>query len=133
VVAIVKRTNRGSPVVEFFVDTVTGSLLSHHAIIIQIGWSPDPGVSREISTVNTFAISSISCMIDNVSYNVMMIGIDKSLMVWKLNFSGHEITGEPLRRLKGHSHFVSDLNISLDSDFALSASWDKVRFMIIRR
>lgn len=31
--------------------------------------------------------------------------------------------GQPKRALKGHSHFVNDVVISSDGQFALSASW----------
>merc|ERR1719253_2332187 len=57
---------------------------------------------------------------------------DKSVMVWSLyngstpstpNPEDHEY-GFARRALKGHSHFVSDVVISSDGAFALSASWD---------
>jgi guanine nucleotide-binding protein subunit beta-2-like 1 protein len=48
---------------------------------------------------------------------------DKSIIVWKLE-RGEDSYGVPLRRLKGHSHFVSDVVISSDGMFALSGSWD---------
>merc|ERR1712002_186258 len=48
---------------------------------------------------------------------------DKSLIVWKL--TRDETTyGVMNRRLCGHSHFVSDVVISTDGQFALSGSWD---------
>lgn len=52
---------------------------------------------------------------------------DKSVIVWQLTHSG---SGEDMsygyarRALRGHSHFVSDVVISSDGAFALSASWD---------
>jgi len=51
---------------------------------------------------------------------------DKSLIVWKMSDeSGEEKEyGQMLRRLKGHSHFVQDVAISSDGQFALSGSWD---------
>jgi len=56
---------------------------------------------------------------------------DKSVLVWTLtgagsDFQGPERTafGTPKRRLAGHSHFVSDVVISSDGQFALSGSWD---------
>jgi guanine nucleotide-binding protein subunit beta-2-like 1 protein len=57
---------------------------------------------------------------------------DKSIMVWQLyngstpsteNVEDHEY-GFSRRALRGHSHFVSDVVISSDGAFALSASWD---------
>ena len=52
---------------------------------------------------------------------------DKSVIVWKLTHSsGGEGNsyGFARRALRGHSHFVSDVVISSDGAFALSASWD---------
>lgn len=48
---------------------------------------------------------------------------DKSIIVWKLG-GGGDSYGTPLRALRGHSHFVSDVVISSDGQFALSGSWD---------
>lgn len=56
---------------------------------------------------------------------------DKSVLVWTLD-SGHgnmvggmeDSYGTPRRALRGHSHFVSDVVISSDGQFALSGSWD---------
>jgi len=45
---------------------------------------------------------------------------DKSILVWTL--TGSE--GRARRALRGHSHFVSDVVISSDGQFALSGSWD---------
>jgi len=48
---------------------------------------------------------------------------DKTIIVWQL--TRHESAyGVPKRSLKGHSHFVSDVVISSDGQFALSGSWD---------
>ena len=53
---------------------------------------------------------------------------DKSVVVWQLLHSasgGEENSyGFARRALRGHSHFVSDVVISSDGAFALSASWD---------
>merc|ERR1711935_650284 len=48
---------------------------------------------------------------------------DKTLLVWRITREDNQY-GYPLRRLKGHSHFVSDVVISSDGQFALSGSWD---------
>lgn len=48
---------------------------------------------------------------------------DKSVIVWHLTHSGDQY-GYAKRALKGHNHFVSDVVISSDGAFALSASWD---------
>ena len=51
---------------------------------------------------------------------------DKTCLVWTLTNAGGdgEAYGYPRRALKGHSHFVSDVVISSDGQFALSGSWD---------
>lgn len=51
---------------------------------------------------------------------------DKSVIVWRLTHSVGEDDsyGYAQRALRGHSHFVSDVVISSDGAFALSASWD---------
>lgn len=46
---------------------------------------------------------------------------DKSLIVWKLNSED----GYPFKRLTGHGHFITDVVLSLDGQYALSGSWDK--------
>jgi len=48
---------------------------------------------------------------------------DKSLIVWNLTRE-EEKFGVAKRRLKGHSHYVQDVAISSDGQFALSGSWD---------
>jgi WD40 repeat protein len=49
---------------------------------------------------------------------------DKSIIVWQL-VRDESNYGVPKRSLRGHSHFVSDVVISSDGQFALSASWDR--------
>jgi len=48
---------------------------------------------------------------------------DKSVIVWNLTRE-EEKYGVAQKRLKGHSHFVQDVAISSDGQFALSGSWD---------
>jgi len=48
---------------------------------------------------------------------------DKSVMVWRLT-PGEAEYGVAERSLRGHNHFVSDVTISSDGQFALSGSWD---------
>ena len=47
---------------------------------------------------------------------------DKTIIAWTLD--GSEAYGVPRRSLKGHSHYVEDITISSDGQFALSGSWD---------
>lgn len=49
---------------------------------------------------------------------------DKSVIVWHLTHSSDGEYGYARRALRGHSHFCSDVVISSDGAFALSASWD---------
>jgi len=48
---------------------------------------------------------------------------DKTILVWSLTADAVEY-GIPRRSLKGHSHFIQDVVISSDGQFALSGSWD---------
>merc|ERR1712222_236172 len=58
---------------------------------------------------------------------------DKTIIVWELQDTDHGDMGDgvvpsagiPRKSLHGHSHFVEDVVISSDSQYALSASWDK--------
>jgi len=56
---------------------------------------------------------------------------DRSIIQWKINRNeasrqdgSLENYGTPFKRLTGHSHFVQDVAISVDGQFALSGSWD---------
>ncbi len=49
---------------------------------------------------------------------------DKTVLVWHLTRGEGKDYGVPRRSLKGHSHFVQDVVISSDGQFALSGSWD---------
>jgi guanine nucleotide-binding protein subunit beta-2-like 1 protein len=50
---------------------------------------------------------------------------DKSIILWQLTKGSEQNYGYPRRSLHGHSHFIQDLVISSDGQFALSGSWDK--------
>lgn len=49
--------------------------------------------------------------------------LDKSIIVWKLTRDETNY-GLPEKSLRGHNHFVSDVVMSSDGQFALSGSWD---------
>ena len=51
---------------------------------------------------------------------------DNNLIIWDLNAPNdmEDECGQPRKILQGHAHFVSDLDLSLDSRFCLSSSWD---------
>jgi len=48
---------------------------------------------------------------------------DKKLLVWNLTQEDGNY-GAPKKALEGHNHFVSDVVLSSDGQFALSSSWD---------
>jgi len=48
---------------------------------------------------------------------------DKSVVIWQITREEGKY-GYPRRALKGHSHFVEEVIISSDGQFALSGSWD---------
>lgn len=49
---------------------------------------------------------------------------DKTLIVWKLTRE-ESLFGVPQKRLHGHGHFITDVVLSMDGQYALSGSWDK--------
>ena len=53
---------------------------------------------------------------------------DRSLIIWdiaeKSEAGDDQEMGKPKKIMKGHSHFVSDIDLSQDSRFCLSSSWD---------
>jgi len=50
--------------------------------------------------------------------------LDKTIILWNLQRDDEGGYGTPKRILHGHNHFVSDVVISSDGMYALSASWD---------
>jgi len=73
-------------------------------------------------------VTSIATPIDN-SDMIISGSRDKSILVWHLTketTGGEEggAYGVAKRRLTGHSHFIHDVVISSDGQFALSGSWD---------
>jgi guanine nucleotide-binding protein subunit beta-2-like 1 protein len=56
---------------------------------------------------------------------VLSASRDHTLIIWRLTRdSESKVYGVPRRSLTGHSHFVQDVVISSDGQFALSGSWD---------
>ncbi|XP_062232071.1 small ribosomal subunit protein RACK1z-like [Phragmites australis] len=74
-------------------------------------------------------VTAIATPIDNSPF-IVSSSRDKSLLVWDLTNPVHATQdsateyGVPFRRLTGHSHFVQDVVLSSDGQFALSGSWD---------
>jgi len=52
-----------------------------------------------------------------------IVPIDKTIILWQLTRED-DAYGYPKKILHGHNHFVSDVVISSDGQFALSSSWD---------
>ncbi|KAF9625587.1 hypothetical protein IFM89_024360 [Coptis chinensis] len=67
-------------------------------------------------------VTAISTPIDNSNMFVSS-SRDKSLLVWNITAEDSQYAA-PKRRLTGHSHFIQDVVLSSDSQFALSGSWD---------
>jgi guanine nucleotide-binding protein subunit beta-2-like 1 protein len=63
----------------------------------------------------------------NPHYNNLLVSAsrDKKIIVWNLEDHGTLLSGKPLKSLHGHGHFVSDVVMSSDGQYALSSSWDK--------
>ncbi|EEC16032.1 guanine nucleotide-binding protein, putative, partial [Ixodes scapularis] len=55
---------------------------------------------------------------------VLSASRDKTLILWELT-KDETSYGIPKRRLRGHGHFVTDVVMSSDGQYALSCSWDK--------
>jgi len=49
---------------------------------------------------------------------------DKTIVIWTLTKESAQSYGVPRKSLTGHSHFIQDLALSSDGQFALSGSWD---------
>ncbi len=59
-------------------------------------------------------------------YLFLSVLADKTLIVWKISREdATSLSGVAQRALHGHGHFVSDVVLSKDGQFALSGSWDK--------
>nr|CAD1823382.1 unnamed protein product [Ananas comosus var. bracteatus] len=88
----------------------------------------DTLVLRGTMRGHTDVVTAIATPIDN-SDRIVSSSRDKSVLVWKLtkdaaSAGGDAAYGVPQRRLTGHSHFVQDVVLSSDGQFALSGSWD---------
>nr|ANK58715.1 receptor for acivated C kinase 1 [Morus alba var. atropurpurea] len=79
-------------------------------------------VPRGTMRAHTDMVTAIATPIDN-SNIIVTASRDKSIILWDLT-KEDKAYGVPRRRLTGHSHFVEDVVLSSDSQFALSGSWD---------
>ena len=67
-------------------------------------------------------VTSLATPIDNTDI-LLSSSRDKTVILWNLTREEGSY-GFPQRSLRGHSHFVQDVVISSDGQFALSGSWD---------
>ncbi|KAH0448827.1 hypothetical protein IEQ34_022627 [Dendrobium chrysotoxum] len=90
----------------------------------------EPFFLKGMLSAHSAAVTAIATPIDNCD---MMVSSsrDKSIIIWDLTKSrlpNHQdlpsLVGLPRRRLTGHSHFIQDVVLSFDGQFALSGSWD---------
>ncbi|KAA8542782.1 hypothetical protein F0562_023934 [Nyssa sinensis] len=79
-------------------------------------------VLRGTMRAHTDWVTAIATPIDN-SDMIVTASRDKSIILWHLT-KEDKTYGVPRRRLTGHSHFVQDVVLSSDGQFALSGSWD---------
>lgn len=79
-------------------------------------------VLRGTMRAHTDMVTAIATPIDN-SDMIVTSSRDKSIILWRLT-KEEKTYGVPQRRLNGHSHFVQDVVLSSDGQFALSGSWD---------
>jgi len=68
-------------------------------------------------------VTAIATPLDPASDIVLSASRDKTVIVWHLSREETQY-GFPKRSLTGHSHYVQDVVISSDGQFALSGSWD---------
>jgi len=67
-------------------------------------------------------VNSVATTPENTDM-ILSASRDKTIIVWNLTRDDQNY-GYPRRALRGHSHFVEDVVISSDGQYALSASWD---------
>merc|ERR1719399_1441869 len=68
-------------------------------------------------------VTAIATSLEN-DRMVVSASRDKSIIIWELKRDDEENYGFARRALKGHGHFVQDVVLSSDGQFALSGSWD---------
>jgi len=68
-------------------------------------------------------VTSIATPADPSANFIVSGSRDKTAMVWELTNDSVNV-GFAKRSLNGHSHFVQDVALSRDGQFALTASWD---------
>ncbi|KAK5972909.1 hypothetical protein GCK32_002327 [Trichostrongylus colubriformis] len=72
-------------------------------------------------------VTQIATFTHNDKTTVVSSSRDRTIILWDVDnvVSDIDAIGRPVKALTGHNHFVSDVAISSDGQFALSGSWDK--------
>ncbi|RCN42705.1 WD domain, G-beta repeat protein [Ancylostoma caninum] len=72
-------------------------------------------------------VTQIATFTRNDKTTVISSSRDRTIILWDVDniATEGESIGRPVKALTGHNHFVSDVAISSDGQFALSGSWDK--------
>lgn len=94
-----------------------GLLRGHNGWITQIATNP---LHKNLLVSSSRGMYIILLKLKNYIFN-----LDKTIIVWSLDESGSVLNGKPIKSLHGHGHFVSDVVMSSDGQYALSGSWDK--------
>jgi guanine nucleotide-binding protein subunit beta-2-like 1 protein len=96
-----------------------GTLIGHSGWVTQIATNPKyPDMILSSSRGKIKSPLFITNKLIDVFFS------DKTLIVWRLLREANNY-GIPQKRLYGHSHFISDVVLSSDGNYALSGSWDK--------
>jgi guanine nucleotide-binding protein subunit beta-2-like 1 protein len=67
----------------------------------------------------------VTCIAATDNPNTIISGSrDKTIIIWNITRESEQNYGAPKRALTGHGHFIEDIVISSDGQFALSGSWD---------
>jgi len=82
----------------------------------------DPLTFRGILKGHNGWVTSVATTPENTDM-ILSSSRDKTIIVWNLTRDDQNY-GYPRRALRGHSHFVEDVVISSDGQYALSSSWD---------
>ena len=106
-----------------------GSMAGHKGWITAIATSSEnPDMILTAPRGMSPCTAAFSRVLRSVEYRlfdflIRLLCLDKTIIVWQLTREEDQY-GYPKRILHGHNHFVSDVVISSDGQFALSSSWD---------
>ena len=79
------------------------------------------------------AVTALTCGLDSNGKPLLVSGSrDRKVIIWSLNLESPQevddkdfLVGKPFKSLTGHNHFVSSLDLTSDSKYLVSGSWDK--------